>query len=294
MRQRPATLDLTAGVLIGFGLSGCSFTICDRRFRQDVAAASGVRSPSAPAPPPARSGSFCIRRSPWLLMDQFGWQNGARQCLPASCMLVAAAVAWRWRRPATAPLRRRRHAAPQSLRHAWREAFGHRSYVLLVLGFFTCGFQLAFITVHLPSYLIDRGLSAEVGGWTLGDHRPVQHRRLGDFRLSRRPHAQALHALDHLFRAARWRLWRSSCCRATPRPDDDLRRRHRPAVALDGAAHLGAGGGDVRHALAGHAVRLCLFQPPGRRLPRRLARRLRVRPLLVPTIRCGGWRSCSA
>jgi predicted MFS family arabinose efflux permease len=38
---------------------------------------------------------------------------------------------------------------------------------MLVLGFFTCGFQLAFITVHLPSYLVDRGLSATVGGWTL-------------------------------------------------------------------------------------------------------------------------------
>jgi predicted MFS family arabinose efflux permease len=55
----------------------------------------------------------------------------------------------------------------QSARQAFAEAFGHRSYILLVLGFFTCGFQLAFITVHLPSYLIDRGLSAEVGGWTL-------------------------------------------------------------------------------------------------------------------------------
>ena len=39
--------------------------------------------------------------------------------------------------------------------------------MLLVLGFFTCGFQLQFITVHMPSYLIDRGLSAEVGGWTI-------------------------------------------------------------------------------------------------------------------------------
>ena len=38
---------------------------------------------------------------------------------------------------------------------------------MLVPGFFTCGFQLAFITVHLPSYLVDRGLSATVGGWTL-------------------------------------------------------------------------------------------------------------------------------
>ena len=48
------------------------------------------------------------------------------------------------------------------------EAFGHRSYVLLVLGFFTCGFQLAFVTVHLPAYLLDRGLSAQVGAWTIG------------------------------------------------------------------------------------------------------------------------------
>src|SRR5262249_3949938 len=50
---------------------------------------------------------------------------------------------------------------------ALSEAVGNRSYVLLVLGFFTCGFQLAFITVHMPAYLIDRGLSAQVGGWTI-------------------------------------------------------------------------------------------------------------------------------
>src|SRR5262249_25161972 len=57
--------------------------------------------------------------------------------------------------------------ASQSLRQALSEAMGNRSYVLLVLGFFTCGFQLAFITVHMPAYLIDRGLSAQVGGWTI-------------------------------------------------------------------------------------------------------------------------------
>src|SRR6185369_17479430 len=58
-------------------------------------------------------------------------------------------------------------AATQSLTAALTEAFAHRSYIFLVLGFFTCGFQLAFITLHLPSYLIDRGLSAQIGGWTL-------------------------------------------------------------------------------------------------------------------------------
>jgi MFS family permease len=55
----------------------------------------------------------------------------------------------------------------QSVKQALTEAFGHRSYVLLVLGYFTCGFQLFFIAVHLPAYLVDRGLPAEIGGWTI-------------------------------------------------------------------------------------------------------------------------------
>jgi predicted MFS family arabinose efflux permease len=58
-------------------------------------------------------------------------------------------------------------AGPQSFTQALKEALSHRSYVLLVLGYFTCGFQLAFITVHMPAYLVDRGLSAEIGGWTI-------------------------------------------------------------------------------------------------------------------------------
>src|SRR5262249_6509818 len=55
----------------------------------------------------------------------------------------------------------------QSAAQALSEALGHKSYVLLVLGFFTCGFQIFFIAVHMPAYLVDRGLPAEVGGWTL-------------------------------------------------------------------------------------------------------------------------------
>ena len=51
---------------------------------------------------------------------------------------------------------------------ALREALAHKSYIYLVLGFFTCGFQVFFITVHLPAYLVDRGLSADIGAWTVG------------------------------------------------------------------------------------------------------------------------------
>jgi predicted MFS family arabinose efflux permease len=43
---------------------------------------------------------------------------------------------------------------------ALREALGHRSYLLLVAGFFVCGFQVAFITAHFPAYISDIGIEA--------------------------------------------------------------------------------------------------------------------------------------
>ncbi len=47
------------------------------------------------------------------------------------------------------------------------EAFRHPSYVFLVIGFFTCGFQLAFITSHMPAYLSDMKIAPWVGGYSL-------------------------------------------------------------------------------------------------------------------------------
>ena len=107
-------------------------------------------------------------------------------------------------------------------------------------------------------------------------HRPVQHRRLAGVRLSRQPHAEALHPVDHLFRprAVDRRLHHAA---GEPASTLIFGAVTGPALAVDRAADLGAGGAHVRHALARHAVRLRLLQPPGRRLPRRLARRLRVR-----------------
>ena len=108
--------------------------------------------------------------------------------------------------------------------------------MLLVLGFFTCGFQLAFITVHLPAYLVDRGLSAQVGGWTLGV--------IGLFNiigslvvgLARGPHAQALHPLVHLFRARAAAVLAFISFPVTATTLDHLRGRHGAVVALDRAA----------------------------------------------------------
>jgi len=58
-------------------------------------------------------------------------------------------------------------ANDQGLRDALREAFGHSGYVLLTVGFFVCGFHVAFIAVHFPAYVSDLGLAAEVGAYAL-------------------------------------------------------------------------------------------------------------------------------
>jgi predicted MFS family arabinose efflux permease len=148
-------------VLIGFGLSGTSFMIVLAAFGKLLPQA--WRSRAFGFGTAAGSfGQFLYSPVTVVLMDSFGWQQTL--VIFAVCMLAVLPLSLAL---ATPPAHGGREAAPQSLRQALGEAFAHRSYVLLMLGFFTCGFQLAFITVHMPAYLIDRGLSATVGGWTI-------------------------------------------------------------------------------------------------------------------------------
>jgi MFS family permease len=163
----PGMLYLSSGVLIGFGLSGCSFNLVISSFGKLLP--DSWRSLAFGAGTAAGSfGQFLFSPLGVYLIDAFGWR-GALEIFAALLLLIvplAIAIATpRADAPAAAG------AAPssgQTYRQALAEAFGHRSYILLVLGFFTCGFQLGFVTLHLPAYLVDRGLSAEVGGWTLG------------------------------------------------------------------------------------------------------------------------------
>ena len=163
--QTPAMLNLSAGVLIGFGMSGCSFNIVLAAFGKLVpdswrSLAFGIGTAAG------SFGQFLFSPLTVALQGAFGWQNtllmfagGMLLILPFSLALITPPAI-----TATAAAGKREQ---QSLKAALAEALGHRSYNLLVLGFFTCGFQLAFITVHMPAYLTDRGLPAEVGGWTI-------------------------------------------------------------------------------------------------------------------------------
>jgi MFS family permease len=162
----PAQLHLSAGVVIGFGLSGSSFTIVIGAFGRlmppewrTLAFGAGTAAGSF--------GQFLFSPLTVALIDAFGWQHtllifGAVVLLVIPLSLALASP----RGGATAAAGA--VVADQSATQAFTEAVGHRSYMLLVLGFFTCGFQIFFIAVHLPAYLIDRGLPVAVGGWALG------------------------------------------------------------------------------------------------------------------------------
>ncbi len=206
-------------------------------------------------------------------MDTFGWQQ-TLTIFAVSMLAGAAAVDG----AGDAAARCRQHGSRAAIAAPCaREAFAHRSYVLLVLGFFTCGFQLAFITVHMPAYLVDRGLSAQVGGWTLATIGlfnivgSVTAGWLGD----RMPKRYLL-SFIYFVRAAA--IFAFISFPVTPVTCIAFGADDGPDVALDRAADQRHHRADVRHALAGDARGLCLLQPPGRRLPRRLARRHRVRP----------------
>lgn len=159
----PLSLDISAGVLIGFGLSGCSFNLVLSAFnkllppeRRGLVLGAGTAAGSF--------GQFIFAPFGVAMIDNLGWQAALMVFAGLMLLIVPLSLAL-----ATSPGTSSHVPVEdqQSFKTALAEAFGHRSYVLLVLGFFTCGFQLAFVTVHLPAYLVDRGLPAQTGGWVV-------------------------------------------------------------------------------------------------------------------------------
>jgi len=153
----PLMMVLTAGVLIGTGLSGVTFSVV-----------SGVLGRAFP--PEKRSmalgisaaagsfGQFAVLPLTQYLLTHIGWYGALLTLAGVSLLMVPLAAAMVERN-----LGAHANLFKQSAGEAMREALGHRGYVLLTLGFFVCGFQVVFIGVHLPSYLLDKGLPANVG-----------------------------------------------------------------------------------------------------------------------------------
>jgi predicted MFS family arabinose efflux permease len=150
-------LDVSSGILIGIALSCTGFSIVygsvGRAFPAERrTAALGVAGAAG------SFGQFVMLPYGQFLINSLGWHQ-ALLILAVTVLLIV---------PLSSALvedkrRQTREYQRQSIPEALREAFGHRGYVLLCLGYTVCGFQLMFISVHFPAYLLDQHMSPQTG-----------------------------------------------------------------------------------------------------------------------------------
>ena len=150
---------LVAGVAVGFGVAFTGFSLA-------LAAMARV------VPPHMRSLALGLGTASGSLgqvifalggqgaISLLGWQ-GALIALAATAMAIIP-LAFVLPRSSTGV---GEVVSNQSVGQALKEAAGHRGYLLLTTGFFVCGFQIAFITVHFPAYITDQGLLPWVAAW---------------------------------------------------------------------------------------------------------------------------------
>ena len=159
----PLSFTLTAGVLVGLGISACSFNLVIGAFGKLL-------------PPERRSFAFGLGTAAgsfgqFLFSPFAGSMIAANGWMPtvfifSAIILLCIPLSWALAiRNDGAAAQHAGDPPKQSFREAISEAFKHRSYLLLVLGFFTCGFQLAFVTVHFQRYVVEVGLPAHIGYW---------------------------------------------------------------------------------------------------------------------------------
>ena len=152
----PMWLHIGGGILLGLGVAACSFGVVLASIARLVSAekrsfAFGLGTAAGSA------GMFLFAPISQGLIDALGWSDSLITL--AIIMLAIPLLA--------IPLRGNSSTSKiaaaefkQSAGEALREAFAHKSYLLLICGFFVCGFQVAFIAAHFPAYISDLGIAA--------------------------------------------------------------------------------------------------------------------------------------
>jgi MFS family permease len=157
----PAQFGLTVGCMGGMGLGAAGFAVVLAAMaravpvdRRSFTMGLGVAAASA--------GQFLLVPLTHLLIQARGWQVAYLVLAVAAAVIVPAAAALSGRSAAATG-----DQAGSSLRDTLVGAARHRGFVLLSCGYFVCGFQLAFVTNHLPAYVTDSGLSDGTGAVAL-------------------------------------------------------------------------------------------------------------------------------
>lgn len=150
--EQPGLFIVGSGMLIGAGLACTGFSA--------VSSIIGRTAPEAKrswafgmSSAASSFGQFMMMPVEQQMIHHSGWQN-AFYWLAALLLLVMLPMAWKLREPSIA------HATgpQQSIMEAIREAFSYRPFLLLLGGYFVCGFQVVFIAVHMPAYLKDKSI----------------------------------------------------------------------------------------------------------------------------------------
>ena len=153
-------LNLSVGLILGLALSATSFSVL-------------LSAVGRAAPPEKRSlamgiasaagsfGQFIMLPSTLLLLQNFGWSAA----LVVSAILIAMIIplAWMLKAPAFVVPNTSTNQVQLSFKDILVIAKNHKPFWFLSLGFLVCGFQVVFIGIHLPGYLIDHGFNATTG-----------------------------------------------------------------------------------------------------------------------------------
>ena len=154
-------LHLTGGLLVGVGVAFTSFSLALAAIarivspeRRSLALGFGTAAGSL--------GQVLLSPFSQALISNYGWYDSL--VVVSFITLVMIPLAFTLPGTSGAP-----GEAPsnQTMGEALGEAMTHRGYVLLTVGFFVCGFHVAFLTVHFPAYVTDLGLPAQVGAYAL-------------------------------------------------------------------------------------------------------------------------------
>jgi len=156
----PMMLHLSGGFLVGLGISASSFSVILAAFGRLVPEdkrswAFGIGTAAGSL------GQFLVVPLGQAFLSAYGWSTALVLLAVGVALVIVLAPALASRAENIA------NEVPQTIRQALGEAFGHRSYVYLTVGFFVCGFQVAFLAVHLPAFITDQGLPSSLGAWAI-------------------------------------------------------------------------------------------------------------------------------
>jgi len=165
--ETPLMMHAGVGVLVGLGVSGTAFGLILSVVGRATPEAKRTKALALTAAL-GSLGQMVMPALSGIMVDAWGWQI-ALTVITAMLLPIAACI----------PFLKAEIPSAGAAAHevvptgaVIRRAFGHNSYLLLILGFFVCGFHVAFIGAHFPAYVAEvcatpEGPATELGAWTL-------------------------------------------------------------------------------------------------------------------------------